>query len=76
MRNLCVDQEATIRMEHETMDWFKIGQGVWQGYVLSPSVFNLYTEYIIRMPGWMNDKLESRLTGEIPIISDISVIPV
>ena len=48
MRNLCVDQEVTIRMEHETMDWFKIGQGLWQGYVLSPCLFNLYAEYIMQ----------------------------
>ena len=48
LRNLYAGQEVTVRTGHRTMDWFKIGQGVWQGYVLSPSVFNLYTEYIIR----------------------------
>ena len=41
-------QEATIRTEHGTMDWFKIGKGVCQGYVLSPCLFNLHAEYIMQ----------------------------
>ena len=41
-------QEATIRTEHETMDWFKIGKGVCQSYVLSPCLFNLHAEYIMQ----------------------------
>ena len=44
--NVYAGQEATIRTEHETMDWFKIGKGVCQGYVLSPCLFNLHAEYI------------------------------
>ena len=41
-------QEATIRTEHETMDWFKIGKGVCQGCILSPCLFNLHAEYIMQ----------------------------
>ena len=48
LRNLYAGQEATIRTEHGTMDWFKIGKGVCQGYVLSPCLFNLHAEYIMQ----------------------------
>ena len=47
-RNLYAGQEATIRTEHETKDWFQIGKGVCQGCMLSPCLFNLYAEYIKR----------------------------
>ena len=48
LKNLYVDQEATtVRTRHGTVDRFKIGKGVCQGYVLSPCLFNLYTEYIM-----------------------------
>ena len=40
------DQEATVRTGHRTMDWFQIGKGVRQGYMLSPCLFNFYAEYI------------------------------
>ena len=45
--NLYAGQEATIRTEHETTDWFQIGKGVCQGSILSPYLFNLYAEYIM-----------------------------
>ena len=48
LRNLCVDQEATVRTGHGTTDWFQIGKGVCQGCILSPCLFNLYAEYIMR----------------------------
>ena len=48
LRSLYAGQEATIRTEHGTMDWFKIGKGVCQGYVLSPCLFNLHAEYIMQ----------------------------
>ena len=47
LRNLYVDQEATVRTGHRTMDWFQIGKGVCQGCILSPCSFNLYVEYIM-----------------------------
>ena len=47
LRNLYVDQAATVRTGHETCDWFKIGKGVWQGCILSLCLFNFYAEYII-----------------------------
>ena len=43
-----VGQEATVRIGHGTADWFQIGKGVRQGCILSPSLFNLYTEYIMQ----------------------------
>ena len=48
LRNLYAGQEATIRTGHRTTDWFQIGKGVRQGCILSPCLFNLYAEYIIR----------------------------
>ena len=48
LRNRYAGQEATVRTGHETTDWFQIGKGVCQGCILSPSLFNLYAEYIMR----------------------------
>jgi len=45
LRNLHTGQEATVRTRHGTTDWFQIGKGVRQGYILSPCLFNLYAEY-------------------------------
>ena len=50
LRNLYADQEATVRTGHGT-DWFQIGKGVCQGSILSPCLFNLYAEYIMRNAG-------------------------
>ena len=51
LRNLYTGQEATVRTEHGTTDWFQIGKGVHQGCILSPCLFNLYAEYIMRNAG-------------------------
>ena len=51
LRNLYAGQEATVRTGHGTMDWFQIGKGVSQGCILSPCLFNLYAEYIMRNAG-------------------------
>ena len=48
LRNLYAGQEATVRTGHETTDWFQIGKGVSQGYILSPCLFNLHAEYIMQ----------------------------
>ena len=51
LRNLYADQEATVRTGHGTTDWFQIGKEVCQGCILSPCLFNLYAEYIMRNTG-------------------------
>ena len=51
LRNLYAGQEATVRTEYGTTDWFQIGKGVHQGCILSPCLFNLYAEYIMRNAG-------------------------
>ena len=51
LRNLYADQEATVRTGYGTTDWFQIGKGVRQGCILSPCLFNLYSEYIMRNAG-------------------------
>ena len=51
LRNMYAGQEATVRTGHGTTDWFQIGKGVCQGCILSPCLFNLYAEYIMRNAG-------------------------
>ena len=51
LRNLYTGQEATVRTGQETTDWFQIGKGVCQGCILSPCLFHLYADYIIRNAG-------------------------
>ena len=51
LRNLYAGQEATVRTGHRTTDWFQIGKGVCQGCILSPCLFNLYAEYVMRNAG-------------------------
>ena len=74
--NLYAGQEATVRTEHGTTDSFQIGNGVHQGCILSPCLFNLYAECIMRNAGLDEaQKLESRLLGEISITSDMQMTP-
>ena len=56
-----------VRTGHGTMDWFKIGKGRYQGYILSPWSLSYLQSTSCKMPGWMKHKLESRLPGEISI---------
>ena len=51
LRNLCAGQEATVGSGHGTTDWFQIGEGIYQGCILSPCLSNLYAEYIMRNAG-------------------------
>ena len=51
LRSLYAGQEETVRTGHGTTDWFQIGKGVCQGFILSPCLFNLYAEYIIQNSG-------------------------
>ena len=74
LRNLYAGQEATVRTGHGTTDCFQIGKGVCQGCILSPCLFNLHAEYIMRNAGLEKHKLESRLPGEI-ITSDMQMTP-
>ena len=75
LRNLYASQEATVRTGHGTTDWFQIGIGVHQSCILSPCLFNLYAEYIMRNSGLEEAQLESRLPGEISITSDMQMTP-
>ena len=68
-------QEATVRTWHGTTDWFQTGKGVPQGCILSPSLFDLNAEYIMRNIEVKKHKLESRLQGEILITSDTQMTP-
>ena len=72
--NLYAGQEATVRTRHGIMDWFKIGKGVHQRYILSLCLFNLYAEYIMRNARVDESKAVSRLLGEISTMSDMQMI--
>ena len=63
LRNLYSGQEATVRTEHGTTDWFQIGKGVCQGCVLSPCLFNLYAEYIMRNAGLEEAQAATKTAG-------------
>ena len=75
LRNLYAGQGATLRTGHGTTDWFQIGKGVCQGCILSPCIFNLYAEYIMRNAGLEETQAESRLPGEISITSEKQMTP-
>ena len=63
LRNLYAGQEATVRTGHGTTDWFQIGKGVRQGCILSPCLFNLYAEYIVRNAGLEEAQAEIKSAG-------------
>ena len=74
LRNLYAGQEATDRTRHETVNWFKIGKGV---YVLSPCLFNFYAEYIMRNAGLEEAQAEIKIAGRninnLRYVDDITV---
>ena len=63
LRNLYAYQEATVRTAHGTTDWFQIGKGVCRGCILSPCLFNLYAEYIMRNAGLDEAQAGIKLSG-------------
>ena len=75
LRNLYAGQEATVRTRYGIIDWFQIMKGVRQGCILSPCLFNLYAEYIMRNAGMDEAELKSRLQREISITSDMQKTP-
>ena len=75
LRNLYEVQEATVRTEHGTTDWFKIWKGVCQGCILSPCLFNLYAEYIMQNAELDEAQDGIKISGEISITSDTQMTP-
>ena len=75
LRNLYAGQEATVRTGHGTTDWFQTGKGVHQGCILSPCLFNLYAEYIMRNAGLEETQAGIKIAGEISITSDMQMTP-
>ena len=63
LRNLYAGQEATVRTGHGTTDWFQIEKGVRQGCILSPCLFNLYAEYIMRNAGLDESQAGIKISG-------------
>ena len=76
-RNLYAGKEATVRTGNRTMDWFKIGKGVRQGCILSPCLFNLYAEYIMRNAGLDEAQAGMKIARRniISITSDMQMTP-
>ena len=64
LRNLYAGQEAGVRTGHGTTDWFQIGKGVCQGCILSPCLFNLYAEYIMRNAGLEETQAGIKIAGK------------
>ena len=69
LRNLYAGQEAIVRTEYVTTDWFKIEKGVRQGCILSPTYLTYMQSTLYEILSWMNHKLESRLSGEVSTTS-------
>ena len=63
LRNLYADQEATVRTRHGTTDWFQIGKGICQCCILSPCLFNLYAEYIMKNAGLEETQAGIKIAG-------------
>ena len=75
LRNLNSGQDATVRVRHGTMNWFKIGKGVCQGYILSSCLFNLYAESIMRNAGLDEAQAGIKVARRISITSDMQMTP-
>ena len=75
LRNLYAGQEVIVRTGHGTTDWFQIGKGVRQGRILSPCLFNLYAEYIMRNAGLEEAQAGIKMPGKISITPDMQMTP-
>ena len=64
LRSLYAGQETTVRTEHGTTDWFQIGKGVRQGCIVSPCLFNMYAEYIMRKAGLDESQAGIKIAGK------------
>ena len=73
LRNLYAGREATVRTGHGTTDWFQIGKGVCQGCILSPCLFNLYAEYIMRNASLDEAQAVTMIARKISINSDMQM---
>ena len=78
LRNVCADQEATVRTGHETTDWFQIRKGVCQGCILSPSLFKLYAEYLKQNAGLDDSQTEVKIArrniNNLKFVDDITLM--
>ena len=75
LKNVYAGLEATVRTGHVTTDWIQIGKGVCQGCMLSPCLFNLYEECIMRNAGLEEAQAGIKLLAEISITSDMQMTP-
>ena len=75
LRNLYAYQVATVRTGHRTITWFQIGKEVHKGCILSPFLFNLYAEYIMRNAGLDEAQTEIKIAGKKIITSDMQMTP-
>ena len=75
LKNLYAGQETMIRIRHGTTDWFQIGKGVRQGCILSPSLFYLYAEYIMRNVRLDEEQAGIKISGRNIITSDMQMTP-
>ena len=77
LRNMYAGQEATVRTGHGTTDWFQIGKGVYQGWILSPCLFNLYAEYIMQNArlGKAQDRIKMARKNTLRYADDITLLP-
>ena len=75
LRNLYAGQETTVRTVHGTIDWFQIGKGVHQGFIMSPCLFNFLADYIMRNAGLEETEAGIKIARRNIITSDMQMTP-